>query len=86
MEGEYNLPMRFDEVKIPSAPAAAGQNIGEWGYSVTVYGAAQGHCWSKQIPSLMVDMFGFSCEEEMVDMKQYLREHGNYQLEQVSVK
>ena len=39
MEGEYNLPMRFDELKIPSASAAAGQNIGEWGYSVAVYGA-----------------------------------------------
>ena len=38
------------------------------------------------MPSLMADMFGFSCKEEMVDMKQYLREHGNYQLEQVSVK
>ena len=38
------------------------------------------------MPSLMVDMYGFSCEEEMADTKQYLREHGNYQLEQVSVK
>ena len=86
MEGEYDLPMRFDELKIPSAPAAAGQNIGEWGYSVVVYGAAQGHHRGKQIPSLMADMYGFPCEEEMADMKQYLREHGNYQLEQVSVK
>ena len=40
MEGEYDLPMRFDELKIPSTPAAAGQNIGEWAYSVAVYGAA----------------------------------------------
>ena len=40
MEGEYNLPMRFDESKIPSAPAAAGKNTGEWGYGVVVYGAA----------------------------------------------
>ena len=40
MEGEYDLPMRFDELKILSAPAAAGQNIGEWGYGVVVYGAA----------------------------------------------
>ena len=86
MEGEYDLPMKFDELKIPSAPAAAGQNIGEWGYGVVVYGAAQGHHQSKQMPSLMVDMYGFSCKEEMADTKQYLREHGNYQLEQVSIK
>ena len=86
MEGEYNLPMSFDESRIPSTPAAAGQNIGEWGYSVAVYGAARGHCLGQEMPSLMADMYGFSCEEEMTDMKQYLREHGNYQLEQVSVK
>ena len=85
MEGEYDLPMRFDESRIPSAPAAAGQNIGEWGYGMVVYGAAQGHHQSKQTSSLMADMYGFSCEE-MADTKQYLREHGNYQLEQVSIK
>ena len=38
------------------------------------------------MPSLLADMYGSSCKEEMADMKQYLREHGNYQLEQVSVK
>ena len=86
MEGEYNLPMSFDESRIPSAPAAAGQNIGEWGYGVVVYGAVWGHHWGKETPSLMADMYGFSCKEEMADTKQYLREHGNYQLEQVSVK
>ena len=86
MEGEYDLPMRFDESKIASTSAAAEQNIGEWGYSVAVYGVAQGHCQGKQMPSLMADLCGISCEEEMADMKQYLREHGNYQLEQVSVK
>ena len=86
MEGEYDLPMSFAESQIPSTPAAAGQNIGEWGYGVAVYGAAWGHCWGKEMPSLMADMYGFSCEEEMADTKQYLREHDNYQLEQVGVK
>ena len=86
LEGEYDLPLRFDGSRIPSAPAAAGQNTGEWGYGMAVYGAARGHRQSKQMPSLMVDLYGFSCEEEMVDTNQYLREHGSYQLEQVSVK
>ena len=86
MEGEYDLPMRFDESRILSAAAAAGQNIGKRGYGMAVYGAARGHCQSKQTPSLMVDMYGFSCEEEMADTKQYLRDHSNYQLEQVSGK
>ena len=69
MEGEYDLPMSFDESQIPSTPAAAGQNIGQWGYSVAVYGAAQGHHRGKEMPSLMVDMYGFSCKEEMADTK-----------------
>ena len=86
MEGEYDLPMSFDESWIPSTPAAAGQNIREWGYGVAVYSAAQGHCQGKEMPSLMVDMHGFSCKEEMADTKQYLKEHGNYQPEQVSIK
>ena len=32
----------------------------------------------------MASMFGFDCEEEMADTKQYLLSHGGYQLEQVS--
>ena len=42
MEGEYDLPMRFDENSIPDSPAAAGQPIGEWGYGVAIFGAARG--------------------------------------------
>ena len=31
----------------------------------------------------MASMFGFECEEEMANTKQYLLTHGGYQLEQV---
>ena len=86
MEGEYNLPMRFDESLIPDSPAAAGENIREWGYGVAVYGAARGHHRAKEIPSLMANMYGFASEEEMSDTKAYLWLHGNYQLEQVRAK
>ena len=85
MEGEYNLPMRFDESLIPDSPAAAGENIGEWGYGVVVFGAARGHHRAKETPSLMANMYGFA-SEEMSDTKAYLQSHGNYQLEQVSAK
>ena len=40
MEGEYNLPMKFDDSLIPDSPTATGENIGELGYGVAVYGAA----------------------------------------------
>ena len=87
MEGEYDLPIRFDESKIPDLPLQLlGKTLENgamvWWFMVLPRGHRQG----KQTPSLMADMYGFSCEEEMTDMKQYLREHGNYQLEQVSVK
>ena len=86
MEGEYDLPMKFDESLIPDSPAAAGKNIGEWGYGVAVYSAARGHARTKETPSLMADMYRFTLEEEMSDTKAYLHSHGDYQLEQVGVK
>ena len=86
MEGEYDLPMRFDETLIPDSSAAAGQPIGEWGYGVAIFGAAWGHCRARETPSLMVDMYGFASEEEMSDTKAYLWSHRNYQLEHVSAK
>ena len=86
MEGEYDLPMMFDENLMPDSPAAAGENIRKWGYGVAVFGVAKGHCRAKETPSLMADMYRFASKEEMSDTKAYLWLHGNYQLEQVSVK
>ena len=86
MEGEYNLPMRFDENLIPASPAAAGQPIGGWGYGVAIFGAARGHHRARETPSLMANMYGFASEEEMTDTKAYLQLHRNYQLEPLSVK
>ena len=40
MEGEYDIPMRFDESLIPNSPAAVGENIGGWGYGVAIFGTA----------------------------------------------
>ena len=73
--------------KIPTQvpPVAAGQDHGAWRYGVGVYGAAQGYRRDMATPLLMADMYGFTCEEEMVDAKEYLHRHGGYQLEQVRV-
>ena len=84
MEPEFDVPMTFDNSRVPDWPAAAGTDVGSWGYGVQVYGAARGHCRKKEMPSLIADMFGFSCEEEMTNARQYLWAHGNYQIEQVS--
>ena len=83
MEPEYHIPMTFDDARIPSTPAAAGQNIREWGYGIGVFGAVHGHTRECETPSLLADMCGFKSEEEMEDTKAYLWSHGGYQLEQV---
>ena len=83
MELEYSVPMTFDNAWVPSTPAASGQNIGEWGYGIGVFGVACGHTHDRETPSLLADMCGFKLEEEMDDTKAYLWSHRGYQLEQV---
>ena len=62
------------------------EEVRSWSYAVAMFSAARGHRREYQMPSLMDDMYGFaSTKEEMSDTKDYLRVHGNYQLEQVSV-
>ena len=79
--------MQFDQDRIPAntTPAAAGEEVRLWGYSVAMFGAARGHRREVQMTSLMDDMYKFASEEEKSDTKDYLRSHANYQLEQVSV-
>ena len=86
MEPEFNQPMTFDDSRVPDWPVTSGAEIGSWGYGVQVYGVTRGHKKKRETPSLLADMCGFSCEEEMQDGRQYLWNHGNYQIEQVSVK
>ena len=83
MEDLYDQPMEFDEARVPPDSAVAGQDISAWGQGVAVYGAAKGYRQQHTMPTLMASMFGFDCEEEIADTKQYLLTHGGYQLEQV---
>ena len=39
-----------------------------------MYGVAKGHKRKRETPSLLADMCGFSCEEEMQDARQVLME------------
>ena len=80
MEDQFDRPMSFDPALI-SDPAVAGQGTGAWGQGVVVYGAAKGYKRPRTMPTLMSNMFGFECEEEMDDEKKYLLLHGGYQLE-----
>ena len=83
MEDQFDVPMSFNEYRVPSVPFVLGQDIGAWGEGVAVYGAARGYRRECETPLLIADMFGFASEEEMEDTKAYLLNHGWYQLEQV---
>ena len=76
--------MAFDEALVPPNLLVVGQGISAWGEGVAVYGVARGYRWQHTMPIVMASMYGFDCEEEMADTKQYLLSHGGYQLEQVS--
>ena len=72
MEDQFDVPMIFDEGRVPPVPFVTGQDIGAWGEGITVHGPARGHRREHQTPLLMADMFGFASEEEMQETKAYL--------------
>ena len=41
MEPEFDVPMAFDDSRVPNQPAAVGVDVGSWGYGVQVYGTAR---------------------------------------------
>ena len=84
MEDWFDLPMSFEEDWVPPMPFVPGQGIGTWGKGIAMHGAARGFRRQQHTPTLMASMFGFDCEEEMANTKQYLCSHVGYQLEQVS--
>ena len=87
MEDQFDVLMWFDLDHIPanSTPTAVGEEVQSWGYGVAVFGAARGPRRDYQMRSLMGVMYGFVSKEEMSDAKDFLRAHGKYQLEQVSI-
>ena len=84
LEDRFDCPMAFNEELVPPNLFVSGQGVSTWGKGIAMYGAARGYRWQHSTPMLMASMFGFDCEEEMADTKQYLLSHGGYQLEQVS--
>ena len=84
MEDQFDIPMSFKEGRVLPMPFVPGQGVSTWGEGIAVYGAARGQRQQQHTPALMASMFGFDCEEEMANTKEYLHSHGGYQLEQVS--
>ena len=78
LEDQFGHPMAFDEERVLPNQFVPGQGVGTWGEGIAMYGAARGYRQQHSMPSLMASMFGFDCEEEMADTKQYLLSHGGY--------
>ena len=83
MEPEYEQLLHWED----PGPAVLGEDAAEpdkpWGDGITIYGPSQ-LLKGKQVPSLMADSYGFKSQEELMRVQRYCREHGGWQLEQVS--
>ena len=87
MEPEYDeklvwvepVPANPDDVAHPRDQAA---DESPWGEGIRVCGTAQ-PLKGRLTASLMADGYGFGSQEELLQMQKYLRDHGNWQLEQV---
>ena len=82
MEPEYEQLLQWEEPG-PTGSDEASEPDKPWGDGIIVYGPSQ-LLRGKQVPSLMADSYGFKSQEELLRVQKYCREHGGWQLEQVS--
>ena len=83
MEPEYEQQLSWEDPG-PTVPGAAATEPDKpWGNWIVVSGPNQ-PLKGKQTVGLMADSYGFQSEEELQRVQKYLRDHGGWQLEQVS--
>ena len=83
MEPEYEQLLQWEEPGPAGLGEAAAEPDKPWGDGIVVHGPSQS-LRGKQVPSLMADSYGFKSQEELLHVQKYCREHGGWQLEQVS--
>ena len=83
MEPEYEQLLSWEDPG-PAVPGVAATEPNKpWGDGITVSGPNQ-PLKGRQTPSLMADSYGFKSQEELLRVHKYCRDHGGWQLEQVS--
>ena len=85
MEAEYEEVLMWVDPGPGEAASSGTETPGPWGEGIHLYGVPQllkGH----HTASLMADSYGFASTEELSRVQKYLREHGRWQLEQVSYR
>ena len=56
-----------------------------WGEGIQLAGVVQ-YIKGKKTSLLMADSYGFQSQEELLHVQKYLKDHGGWQLEQVSCR
>ena len=85
MEVEYEEVLSWVDPGPGGVVSSGTETPGPWGEGIHLFGALQplkGH----RTASLMADSDGFASTEELSRVQKYLREHGGWQLEQVSYR
>ena len=83
MEAEYDEVLHWVDPG-PAVPGeAATSSETPWGEGIQLAGVVQ-PLKGRQTSSLMADSYGFQSQEELLRVQKYLKDHGGWQLEQVS--
>ena len=83
MEMEYEQLLSWEDPG-PAVPGAVAAELNKpWGDGIVVSGPSQ-PLRGRQAVSLMADSYRFQSQEEFLRCQKYLRDHGEWQLEQVS--
>ena len=83
MEPEYEEVLHWVDPSRAIPGEAASSSETPWGEGIKLAGAVQ-PLKERLTSSLMADSYGFQSQEELLQVQKYLRDHGGWQLEQVS--
>ena len=83
MEVEYDEVLHWEDPgpAVPGEASAASET--PWGEGIQLAGVIQ-PLKGRQTPSLMADIYGLQSQEELLQVQKYLKDHGGWQLKQVS--
>ena len=88
MEDCFDQPFKFDPELIEARQRRGGSAIepGHWDYGINIYGKARRYrATPGETPTLNSAMYGFDSDEEYMRVQAYLRMHGGFQLEMVTL-
>ena len=77
-EPEFKIVLKWMDTTPVEAPDLSTQ----WGHTITIVGNPKKVTGSKR-KSFMADMYGFKTDGELAGVRNYLRFHGGFEIEQV---